>query len=243
MASLLLFFLLLVVFVILFAIRFHSSGWNSQSIAGYLGGAIAHIQNHSKTDIQKQAQIPILNVFLDERNFYHSTKNDGSQIDMLNRLKHAIQAQFPMHNILMHVITKNSNKTDYIDEFEKYEDRYDIDDVLYVANTTYDTEKISKEAKTHHLRGRDDFLTILLTLEHIDKGEKSIIISNDNYKDVDQMFEMPAFNMIRVYKNGIEKRHINPSKYKYSTRFKKIVTNPDIKFTISEFFNPRHLSV
>lgn len=177
----------------------------------------------------KESLKPILNVFLDERNFYYAT---GNIDEPLNKLKNYLKKQYPKYQILMHIITKNTNKIDYEDEIDTYEDRYDLDDILYIANTTYDTEKISKESKTHHLRGRDDFLAILLALEHMDRGEKVLIISNDHFKDVEKMFEMPAFNMIQIYKDSIEKRHINPSKYKNTIRFKKIVNDTNLKIPI-----------
>jgi hypothetical protein len=189
---------------------------------------------------EKRNKTPILNVFLDERNFYFATHTGNvynktlQPTFTLDQLKKYLKEKYPQKVIKMHIITKNSNTVNYTDEFDSYDDRYNSDtDILYIANTTYDTEKISKTSNTHHLRGRDDFLALLLALEYLDKGEEILIISNDKFKDMPFMYEMPAFNMIRIDGENIEKRHINPSKYKYmQNRFKKIIDNPKLKIEI-----------
>ena len=186
--------------------------------------------------------LPILNVFLDERNFYYSTqiyqsKDKYKILETLNKLRKYLGKKYPKYRIKMHIVTKNKNTIDYIDMFDDYRDRYDPRvDILYIANTTYDTEIISQNSKTHHLKGRDDFLILVLALEHMDKGEHILIISNDKYRDFPYLYQMPEFNMIRIDGNNIEKRHINPSKYRfYISQFKKIIENPELKISIPKY--------
>jgi hypothetical protein len=207
-----------------------------------LGGAvkiIAQTQSEEPIDILNNPD-DILNVFLDERNFYYLTrdliskrkktnKTRNSKKDKYNTplslLKKYLHKKYPTRRIKMHIITKNTNQIDYIDELDEYENRYDWgEDSLYIANTTFDTEIISQTSKNHHLRGRDDLLALILALEHLDKGENILIISNDKYRDFNILYEMPEFNMIHMYKNQINKRHINPAKFRFTApRFKKII--------------------
>jgi hypothetical protein len=240
--DILLIFLILIELILISIFLYRVCQQHFPTIITAFGGASSLLKTKSRGPQNSPKDVlnlpkDILNVFLDERNFYYATKDMGklkTTTSPLSLLKQYLHKQYPKKRIKMHIITKNSNMVDYIDELDEYENRYDWgEDTLYIANTTYDTEIISQTSKNHHLRGRDDFLALLLALEHLDNNENILIISNDKMRDVDKMYEMPEFNMIKIYKDSIDKRHINPSKYKsLVARFKKLINNSNQKIDI-----------
>lgn len=198
-------------------------------------------------DIGDIKDIKPLHVFLDERNFYYYAKKSNNTINnnphgksksetSLKKLKQYLKKRYN-RQIIMHIITKNTNGVDFSKELDEYTTRYDTSqtstDILHIANTVYDTEKISNTRDKHHLRGRDDFLAILLAYEYLDKGNDILIISNDKFRDIPQMYQMPEFNEITMSQGQIiNQRHINPSRFRFSALLKRIIDNPNTKISI-----------
>ena len=177
-----------------------------------------------------------LDVFLDERNFYYSTFNIKNAYQ---KLKQKLAAQYPKCNIQMHIVTKNTNGVDYEDELDNY---YNIlssrggngasdNDYIHVAATTYDIN-LKNPQMYHYVKERDDLLLLILASEYKQTGNV-LIISNDNFKDIDDMYKMPEFNAITLLGHSIiERRHINPSSKKYDIHIYRQLTNSPNKISI-----------
>lgn len=187
------------------------------------GSPLQSLPSHAQFAFQAKHAQP-LNVFLDERNFWHFATSQIPQPKMaLNLLRDYLQRAHPSKKIQMHIVTKNSNQLNYTDELYKLKARAGPDDILYIANTVFDTNKISQSQAKHHLRGRDDFLMLLMALEHQDRGEDVLVLSNDNFRDVDKMHEISPFNAIVLHRDKLDKRHIDPIRFRYTERLKRLV--------------------
>lgn len=158
-----------------------------------------------------------LMVIIDERNFKMGTL--GVKQPYIELRKHFTK-KYPVHkNICFHIVTKNTNCISYKDEMARYKyDGVKKTDYIHICQTLFNTEKISRTSATHHLRGRDDLYVLVKAIEMQAAGYKTIIISNDNYRDILKMFAMPSYNVYTLYgdlSDICDRRHIEPARFKY----------------------------
>jgi hypothetical protein len=232
--------LILILIIVVACVIFYYASQQNKNLS-IIGAGLAGSTLFKQNDFtQKRIYIPDNSkIVVDGHNMIHSY-TEGKQLD-INQFEKVIKdiskillKAFKKHKI--HIVLKNP-PTKILSKYEKHkkkeltrrrtiETRIPyfqglVDISKQFPDITYHlaygkTSKKADKKNNHHLKGRDDYLTVYL-------GKDAYIISKDRYRDFKQFGAITSFNHYSV-KNGVTR---SPERIKPLTHYHKL-TKPTI---------------